>query len=133
MNDGIAVIMAGLAVAGMIVPVMQTRGFVAKARESMRIEKSEVSGTLRWIIASGLWFGIFLALSIILIVMGNQDVTIPPWGIAAMLLGITILGTSLIVGGFLLELVQLVVFTLPSMREQAEKSSSEDAMSESDP
>jgi hypothetical protein len=128
MNDEMTLLMAGLFLIGMIVSLTQARTFAAKTRESMRIERSGVSQTMRWIVASGLWSGFFMALTLILIVRGNQDVNLSAWGVAAILLSITIVWTALTVAGFLLEVLQLRTFVLPAMRERARKNSSEETV-----
>jgi hypothetical protein len=128
MNYEMTLLMAGLFVIGMIVSLIQAMTFVAKTRESMCIERSEVSHTMRWIVASGLWSGFFMALTFILIMKENHDINLSAWGVAAMLLGVTIVWVALTVAGFLLELLQLRTFVLPAIQKRARENSSEETM-----
>lgn len=127
MYDETVLLMVCLSVIGMVVSLIQGRVFVAKAKESMRIARSDVSQTMRWMLASSVWSGFFMALTFVLIMKGNQTVHLSAWGVAAMLFVVTLVCTLLIVGGFLLEVLQLRAFILPRMRERNRTNSSKES------
>jgi hypothetical protein len=113
-------LLTALGLAGLAVPIIQAIKLRMKVRRTLRIEGKVVRHAICWVVVGSLWFGLYAAWLFAFIVKQGRLLQMSTAGKIAMWLGIPIICTLLMVGGFLLVLLELHLFSLPAMRKRAE-------------